>query len=76
MAFYEVRPIMAKIYTAFRCPLDLLAKARIKASADRRSLSNFIVMLLEKDTAGMPTPKMPKKLEVKKTGKRGRPPLH
>jgi hypothetical protein len=43
-------------YTAFRCPVDLLAKAQIKAKADRRSLSNFIVTLLEKETADVVVP--------------------
>lgn len=34
-------------YTAFRCPEDILAAAKIKAKADRRSLSNYIITLLE-----------------------------
>ena len=44
-------------YTAFRCPEELLAKAKAKAEADRRSLSNYIITLIEKDVAGMPAPK-------------------
>ena len=36
-------------YTAFRCPEDLLAKAKAKAQRDRRSLSNYIITLIEKD---------------------------
>jgi predicted HicB family RNase H-like nuclease len=36
-------------YTAFRCPEDLLELAKIKARKDRRSLSNYIIMLIAKD---------------------------
>lgn len=36
-------------YTAFRCPEDLLELAKIKARNDRRSLSNYIITLIEKD---------------------------
>ena len=36
-------------YTAFRCPEDLLEMAKIKAKKDRRSLSNYIITLIEKD---------------------------
>jgi hypothetical protein len=36
-------------YTAFRCPEDLLEKAKARARADRRSLSNYIITLIEKD---------------------------
>jgi len=43
-------------YTAFRCPDDLLAKAKVKAERDRRSLSKYIIMLIEKDVADEPTP--------------------
>lgn len=42
-------------YTAFRCPEDLLELAKLKAKKDRRSLSNYIITLIEKDvrsTAG------------------------
>jgi hypothetical protein len=36
-------------YTAFRCPVDLLRHARSIADAERRSLSNYIISLLERD---------------------------
>jgi len=36
-------------YTAFRCPEDLLEKAKARARRDRRSLSNYIITLIEKD---------------------------
>lgn len=36
-------------YTAFRCPEELLEKAKAKAQRDRRSLSNYLIMLIEKD---------------------------
>ena len=36
-------------YTAFRCPEDLLEKAKVKAQKDRRSLSNYLITLIEKD---------------------------
>ncbi|MGA3170093.1 MAG: hypothetical protein ABSE62_03685 [Chthoniobacteraceae bacterium] len=36
-------------YTAFRCPEDLLERAKAKARHDRRSLSNYIITLIEKD---------------------------
>lgn len=38
-------------YTAFRCPEDLLAKAKSKAQRDRRSLSNYLITLIEKDVS-------------------------
>jgi hypothetical protein len=41
-------------YTAFRCPEDLLAKAKVKASKDRRSLSNYLICLIEQDVKGDP----------------------
>lgn len=40
-------------YTAFRCPEDLLELAKIKAKKDRRSLSNYIITLIEKDVRDM-----------------------
>ena len=36
-------------YTAFRCPEELLERAKVKARRDRRSLSNYIITLIEKD---------------------------
>jgi hypothetical protein len=36
-------------YTAFRCPEELLDKAKAKAQRDRRSLSNYLITLIEKD---------------------------
>lgn len=36
-------------YTAFRCPEDLLELAKVKARKDRRSLSNYIITLIERD---------------------------
>jgi predicted HicB family RNase H-like nuclease len=36
-------------YTAFRCPEDLLELAKKKAKKDRRSVSNYIITLIEKD---------------------------
>ena len=48
---------MNDTYTAFRCPLDLLAKAKVKAERDRRSLSKYIILLIEKDIADEPMPK-------------------
>ena len=44
-------------YTAFLCPEDLLAKVKVKAAKDRRSLTNYLVLLIEKDVAGDPVPK-------------------
>jgi hypothetical protein len=41
-------PSMSK-YTAFRCPEDLLELAKVKAKKDRRSLSNYIITLIERD---------------------------
>ena len=43
-------------YTAFRCPEDLLELAKIKAKKDRRSLSNYIITLIEKDVQDMIPP--------------------
>lgn len=36
-------------YTAFRCPTDLLRRAKRVADSERRSLSNYIIWLLEED---------------------------
>ena len=47
---------MTAHYTAFRCPDDLLAKAKVKAARDRRSLSNYLITHIEKDVAAEPTP--------------------
>lgn len=54
-------------YTAFRCPEDLIEKAKIRAEADRRSLSNYLITLIEKDTLDVvvPAPK-PKAVKPKK----------
>lgn len=41
-------------YTAFRCPEELLDKAKAKAQRDRRSLSNYLITLIERDVAGQP----------------------
>jgi len=41
-------------YTAFRCPEDLLELAKVKAKKDRRSLSNYIITLIEKDVRDLP----------------------
>jgi len=46
--------IMSK-YTAFRCPEDLLELAKVKAKKDRRSLSNYIITLIEKDVQDEPS---------------------
>jgi hypothetical protein len=43
-------------YTAFRCPVDLLEKAKVRAEAERRSLSNYLICLIEKDTHGVEAP--------------------
>ncbi len=42
-------------YTAFRCPEDLLEKAKARAQKDRRSLSNYLITLIEKDVLSDPT---------------------
>jgi predicted HicB family RNase H-like nuclease len=49
-------------YTAFRCPEDLLEMAKIKAKKDRRSLSNYIITLIEKDVQDM----LPEELKAAK----------
>lgn len=51
-------------YTAFRCPIELLEKAKIKAQANRRSLSNYLVTIIEEDVKNDPEP--PKKKAVAK----------
>jgi hypothetical protein len=63
---------MTTQYTAFRCPLDLLAKAKAKAAADRRSLSNYVITLIEKDVKDMPMPRLHKKKPKRKPAKRAR----
>lgn len=37
------------VYTAFRCPTDLLKAIKAKAKTQRRSLSNYIVCVIDKD---------------------------
>jgi len=45
-------------YTAFRCPEDLLIKAKARANKDHRSLSNYLITLIAKDVGGsMPAAK-------------------
>ncbi|MCX6968143.1 MAG: hypothetical protein NTZ46_10285 [Verrucomicrobia bacterium] len=44
---------MSSKYTAFRCPEDLLEKAKIRAKRERRSLSNYLITLIDKDVEGM-----------------------
>ena len=44
---------MSSKYTAFRCPEDLLNKAKIRAKQERRSLSNYLITLIDRDVAGM-----------------------
>jgi predicted DNA-binding protein len=41
-------------YTAFRCPEELLEKAKAKAQKDRRSLSNYLITLIERDVGSEP----------------------
>jgi hypothetical protein len=36
-------------YTAFRCPEELLELAKVKSRQERRSLSNYIVTLIDRD---------------------------
>ncbi len=47
---------MSSKYTAFRCPEDLLEKAKARAKRDRRSLSNYLITLIDKDVASMGEP--------------------
>jgi hypothetical protein len=57
-------------YTAFRCPEDLLELAKIKARKDRRSLSNYIITLIEKDVNGIAPDEVEKPANgVKKSAK-------
>ena len=53
-------------YTAFRCPEDLLELAKVKAKKDRRSLSNYIITLIERDVqdAGRENGDSPKKKQA------------
>ena len=55
-------------YTAFRCPEDLLEKAKARAQKDRRSLSNYIIMLIEKDVSGGEAARKRPKAASKKSG--------
>jgi hypothetical protein len=47
-------------YTAFRCPVDVLERAKAKAASQRRSLSNYMVVLLDENTRDMPAPRAKK----------------
>jgi hypothetical protein len=42
---------MTSKYTAFRCPEDLLEKAKARAKRDRRSLSNYLITLIDRDVS-------------------------
>ena len=44
---------MSSKYTAFRCPEDLLEKAKVRAKRERRSLSNYLITLIDRDVANM-----------------------
>ena len=60
-------------YTAFRCTEDLLEKAKTKARRDRRSLSNYIITLIEKDVGGdEPAPRRPAPRPGKRTARPAR----
>lgn len=43
-----------KVQTAFRLDAELLELVKIKAKAQRRSLNNYIEMLLQKDVGNKP----------------------
>ncbi len=58
-------------YTAFRCPEDLLEKAKAKAQRDRRSLSNYIITLIEKDVGREEKPAKKVKRKAVKTSAAG-----
>jgi len=60
-------------YTAFRCPEDLLAKAKIKAQEDRRSLSNYIITLIEKNVADIPDSAIEKPPRAKRVTAKKKP---
>jgi hypothetical protein len=49
----DPRNFLMSKYTAFRCPEDLLELAKVKAKKDRRSLSNYIITLIERDVMDM-----------------------
>lgn len=56
--------MMSSKYTAFRCPDDLLVKAKKKAILQNRSVSNYIITLIAKDiqnTSGIRVTKNRKK---------------
>ena len=55
-------------YTAFRCPEELLEKAKAKAQKDRRSLSNYLITLIEKDVGTEPAEAVAQKSRI--SGKR------
>ena len=43
--------MLMSVYTAFRCPLDTLNRAKAIARVEHRSLSNYIIHVLEQDAA-------------------------
>ena len=47
-------------YTAFRCPEDILEAAKKRAKAERRSLSNYIICILEEQLGPELKAKAPK----------------
>lgn len=52
-------------YTAFRCPVDLLEKVKSKAKAQRRSLSNYLVLLIHNNTSDVPDTAVAPKAKAK-----------
>ena len=52
---------MVSRYTAFRCPEDPLTLAKVKAKGACRSLSNYLVCLIEKGVEGMELSKSAKR---------------
>jgi hypothetical protein len=65
LSAYSFQLLKMSKYTAFRCPEDLLELAKVKAKKDRRSLSNYIITLIEKDVCGTADGSAPLKPEGK-----------
>jgi len=57
-------------FVGFLCPEGLLAKAKVKAAKDCRSLSKYLILLVEKSVANEPTLKKAAPANKPKAAKR------
>lgn len=60
----------SKVQTAFRFDKELIELVKEKAKAQRRSLNNYIEVLLYKDVGNIPNEETKKAIEEARSGKK------